>query len=353
MLNDSLYLREALLGRMRQAAVAGGTGPATALASGGPMLAYAQEAGSSFAPSVEPALAEAGARRSALPVKAAPAAVPETAFWSQAVGAWGRFDGNGTAANLSRTLAGFYSGIDRRLGSNWLGGVAGGYTQSSVSVGDRASSARIETAHLAAYAAANYGHWTLRTAAAASLSTLDTNRSIVFPGFFDSASAHYGAATAQVFGELSYGVTFGQIAAEPFGGLAFVHLRSDGFAEASGAGNAALGGLAANKDVGYSTLGGRVATRYAQPDGMVWTPRLSASWQHALDSVNPAGALAFESTGAPFTIAGAPLARDTALVESGLDVQINPQAKLGLLYSSQFSRHVQHNSVQGNLTWRF
>jgi outer membrane autotransporter protein len=158
---------------------------------------------------------------------------------------------------------------------------------------------------------------------------------------------------AQVFGEVSYSVTFGAIAAEPFGGLALVHLRTDGFAENSGAGMAALSASAANDDIGYSTLGARAAASYVQPNGMILTPRLSASWQHAIGSANPAAALAFQSTAEPFTIAGAPPARDTALIEGGLALQINPQARLGVSYSSQLGRRVQHNSVQGNLVWQF
>ena len=353
MLNDSLYLREALLGRMRQASFASSSGPNAALATGGPTVAYAQTSVSSPAPPVESAMAYAGNPPPAFAVKAVPAAVPATTFWTQGVGAWGRSGSDGNAATVSRTLAGFFSGVDQRLGRDWLAGFAGGYTHASVNSSERASSATIETAHLAAYAAANSGPWTLRTAAAASFSTLATSRAIAFPGFADTATAHYGATTAQIFGELSYGVTFGPIAAEPFGGLAFVYRRTDGFAESGGSGLAALSGSAASDDIGYSTFGGRAATTYVLPGGMVATPRLSAAWQHAFGPVTPAEALTLQSTGAPFTIAGLPLARDSALVESGLDLQLAPQARFGLSYSAQLGRHVQHSSVQGNLTWRF
>jgi outer membrane autotransporter protein len=339
-----------VLGRMRQASFAGGIGPMTALASGGPTLAYAGESGSSLPQSIGSALGQ----RLAYPVKAAPAGVPETSFWTQGVGAWGRFDGNHNAADASRTLAGFFSGVDRRLGPNWLAGLAGGYTDSSVGIGDRASSATIDTAHLAGYVGAQYGPWTLRTAAATSFSTLGTSRSIVFPGFTDSATAHYGATTAQLFGEVGYGVAFGQIAAEPFAGLALVHLSTGSLTETAGAGPgmAALTGSGMS-DIGYSTLGGRAASTYVLPNGMVLTPRVSAAWEHAFGSVTPTSTLAFQSTGMPFILAGVPLARDAALIESGLDLYLNPRTRFGLFYSAQFGSHVRHDSVKGNLTWRF
>jgi outer membrane autotransporter protein len=145
-------------------------------------------------------------------------------------------------------------------------------------------------------------------------------------------------------------VTLGAVAAEPFGGLAVVHLRTDRFAESGGV--AALGG-SGGSDIGYATLGGRVATSYVALNRMVLTPRLSAAWQHALGAAAPAEALAFASTGVPFTVAGLPIARDTALLEGGLDLQINPRARLGLSYSSQLGSHAQRDSVQGNLTWQF
>jgi outer membrane autotransporter protein len=324
--NDSLILREALTGRLRQASFVDGAGPAAALASGGPALAYAPGAGASMA------LA--------------------TTFWTQGIGSWGRLGSDGNAAGASTSLAGFFTGVDQRFAPGWLAGIAGGYTSSAIRIQDRASSVNIDTAHLAGYVAANSGPMTVRGAAAAGFSTLDANRSIGFPGFVDTARARYGATTAQIFGEVGYGVTLGRIAVEPFAGLAFVHLQRDGFAE-SGGGIAALAVSSSSSDIGYSKLGARLATNFIQSNGMVLTPRLSASWQHALGSVASEVALAFQSTAAPFSIAGAPLSRDAALIESGFDLLLSRQARIGVVYSAQLGHQTQRHSVQGQLNWQF
>jgi len=342
LLNDSLMVREALTGRLRQASFADGAGAAAALGSGGPALAYAPAAGASLPPSVASALALAGSGQPPAPV---------TTFWTQALGSWGRLGSDGNAAGASTSLAGFFSGVDQRVGPGWLAGIAGGYTNSFLNVRDRGSSANIDTAHLAGYAAANAGAWTLRGAAAASFSTLSSNRSIGFPGFVDTAHANYGATTAQIFGELGYGLAIGKIAAEPFGGLAYVHLHRAGFAESGGL--AALGAANADSDIGYSTLGGRIAADFVQPNGMMLTPRLSVSWQHALGAVGSDTTLAFQSTAAPFTVAGAPLTRDAALIESGFDLRLSPLARLGLAYSAQLGHLNERHSVQGHLSWQF
>ena len=345
MLNDSLFLREALLGRMRQASFAGVDGATAALASGGPTtMTYTDDLGSSPAAS---ALTNAGAGGLTI----SPGAVPATYSWIQAIDSWGRFGGDGDAATASRSLGGVFAGVDHRFDANWLAGVAGGYTDSSVDISDRGSMADIAAAHLAGYVAATFGPWSLRSAASGSFSALDATRSLAFPGFAETASARYDAATAQVFSEASYGMTLGKIAAEPFGGLAFAHLNVGGFAENGG--GAALSGSSNDVDIGYATLGGRAAVDYLLANGMALTPRLSAAWQYAFGSLTPTQTLTFQSTGETFAIAGLPLARDTALFEGGLDLRLGPRAEVGLSYSGQYGGHVTSNSIKGNLTWLF
>jgi outer membrane autotransporter protein len=86
---------------------------------------------------------------------------------------------------------------------------------------------------------------------------------------------------------------------------------------------------------------------------MVLTPHASAAWQHAFGAVTPTAALAFESNGAPFTVAGVPLARDAALVEAGFDLHLNTRVTFSVFYFGELAGGVQDNSVKGNLSWHF
>ncbi|HEX7921922.1 MAG TPA: autotransporter-associated beta strand repeat-containing protein [Bradyrhizobium sp.] len=351
MLDDSRYLRDAVLGRLRQSSFADSAGPMAALSAGGPQLAAMDSMAASSA------LAYANTSRPGFPIKAPPLArpapLPDTTFWAQGVGAWGRLNGDGNAAGMTRDLAGFFSGVDRRFAPNWIAGIAGGYTSSSLRIGDRSSSADIETAHLAGYVGASYGAFNLRGGAGASFSTLDTSRSIIFPGFLDSARARYDATTAQAFGEVGYGVNLGKVAVEPFAGLAWAHLDTDGFAETGGSGAAALRGAGGNQDVGYSSLGARIATSFALTGGMQLTPRASVAWQYAFGDVTPTAALAFQNLGTGFTVAGVPLARNAALVEGGLDLRVTPQASVGIAYVGQLADRVQDHSIKASFSWKF
>jgi uncharacterized protein with beta-barrel porin domain len=346
MLDQSFYAREAMLSRMRQFGFGGTGGALISLGSGGPALAYAEPDGSDGMLGYA-----AGRNGSAFPVKAPPAArsEPDLVYWAQGVAAWGRLGGDGNAATVTDTLGGFFSGLDKRFG-DWRAGLMLGYTGAGASLPARGSSANIDTAHLGAYAGTGWGAWHLRTGGEFAWSELSTDRSIAFPGFMDTATSHYGADEGQVFGELGYGMNFGRIATEAFGGLAGVTLHTDSFTELGGP--AALNGAADNASVGYSTLGARAATTFDW-GGMALTPRASAAWQHAFGDITPTAALSFQTIGTAFTIAGVPIARDAALVDAGADLALNSRATIGLAYVGQLSGRDQDNSVNGTFRLKF
>jgi len=345
-IEDSRYIRQALLGRLRQASYAGDAGAFAALGSGGPILAYAD-------PAAGGGLAYRGADRPAQAVDqllgAAPQS-PDLTFWAQGVGAWGRINSDGNAADVSRNLGGIFTGFDGRFGE-WRAGLAGGYTNASTTVSARASSANIDSAYFAGYGGTSFGPLNFRSGAALAWHTIGTSRSIAFPGFSEQASARYSAISGQVFGEVGYGMSFGSIAVEPFAGLAWVFLNTESFNETGGVG--ALGASSTQNDVNYSTLGARWASNYLMSNGMMFMPRASLAWQHAFGTVTPSALLTFQNTGVPFGILGAPIARDAALVEAGGDLQLGPQTKVGVAYFGQLASNARDHSVKVNFSWRF
>jgi len=329
LIDSSRYMRLAILGRLRQASYAAEAPGVGALAYGGPALAFQDPVGAHYGP----------------------AAGPRYAFWTQGFGSWGRFDSDGNAAAVRRDFGGFVSGVDARLGPEWRAGVAAGYARSSINDRARSSTAGVDTAQVAAYSGARVGALSVRVGAAFAWHDINTSRSIVFPGFADAATARYGGESGQVFGEIGYGMAFGSTAVEPFAGLAWVHLRTDPFAESGGP--AALTGATNNQDVGYSTLGIRMATIWILRNGWTLVPRASVAWQHAFSDVTPTTPLVFQSTGAGFVVAGVPLARDSALIDAGFDVRLTPQTSIGISYIGQIAAALQDHGVKGHVTSRF
>jgi outer membrane autotransporter protein len=346
MIDDSRYIRQSVLGRLRQAPYAGADGAMAALGSGGPILAYAE-------PAADRGLADRDGDRPTQAINQmlrAPAQSSDLTFWAQGVGAWGRVNSDGNAADLNRNLGGVFTGFDGRFGE-WRAGLAGGYTNASASVRARASSANIDSAYFAGYGGASFGALNFRSGAALAWHTIGTSRSIVFPGFSEQASARYSAISGQVFGEVGYGMSFGNIAVEPFVGLAWVFLNTESFNETGGV--AALNASSTQSDVNYSTLGARWASNYLMPNGMIFMPRASLAWQHAFGTVTPGAALTFQNTGVPFGILGAPIARDAALVEAGGDLQLGAQTKVGVAYFGQLASNARDHSIKANFSWRF
>ena len=181
--------------------------------------------------------------------------------------------------------------------------------------------------------------------------SIDTSRGVFFPGFSDQTHAHFHGNVGQVFGEVGYGMALGQIAVEPLAGLAYVHVHDGSFLESGGA--AALAAAPANQNLGYSSLGVRFASAMPLANGTVLVPRGTVQWQHAFGDVTPVTGLAFQGTGTTFTTAGIPIARDTALVEAGLDWRFSPQAKLGAFYQGELAAHAQTHAFKGGFTWDF
>jgi outer membrane autotransporter protein len=243
-------------------------------------------------------------------------ATPGLAFWTNGFGAWGNFDGNRNAATADRNLGGFVSGMDANIGGTWRLGVATGFSQSDISVDARRSAADVDSFHLAGYAGGNLGPLALRSGGAWAWNDIDTSRAVIFPGFFEREKASYNADTGQLFGEVAYPTSMGDMALEPFAGIAFVKVDTDSFKEHGEVAALRSGGF--DEDVSYSTLGLRAATTM-HVSNLIVTPKVAAAWQHAFDDVTPGAALAFASTGIGFDITGVPLAENSLLVEAGLD----------------------------------
>jgi outer membrane autotransporter protein len=229
-------------------------------------------------------------------------------------------------------------------------GLAGGVQGHAVAVGDRSSSADIETVHLAGYAATQHGPLGLRLGAAYAWHSIDTSRTIAFPGFSDITKAAYDGHTAQAFGELGYALAYGRLALEPYAGLAHVRMRSDSFGETGGA--AALAGVAADFDTTFSTLGVRAALPFQTAAMQDVLLKGALGWRHAFNAATPLTQLAF-SAGAPFTVAGVAIARDALVTEAGFDIAWSPNTTIGVTYAGQLAGSAADHGIKAQALRRF
>jgi outer membrane autotransporter protein len=338
LVDESHFLRDAIFSRLLQAFYGGG--PTTAMASLG-MNGPTTVANLGDAPMMGLGMNDRGS--SALPANG-------LTFWTQGFGSWGDFKGDGNAAGADRTLGGFVSGVDAGLGGTWRAGFATGYSQTSDDVDARLSSARIDSYHFALYTGGALGPLAIRSGAAWTWHDIDTDRAVLFPGFFEREKASYDGDTGQIFGEIA--MPFATVGGgfEPFADLAYVHVGTGGFTESGSI--AALTAGRNDEDLGYSTLGLRgAATLFVA--GAQFIPHASAGWQHAYGDVTTDTALAFASPNVGFVISGVPIARDSAILLAGIDVRVSNDATIGVSYQGQLASDVEDHGISGRFDWRF
>jgi outer membrane autotransporter protein len=319
LIEDSRFVRNAINDRIRAAFAAPG-------ASHAPALAYA---------SID-----------------TPAAVsPDHAgpvFWSYGFGSWGSTDSDGNAAALKRSTGGLLVGTDGFVG-DWRIGVMTGYSHSRFNASDRFSSGNSDNYHFGAYGGTQWGSLSFRSGLAYTWHELDTRRVVAIPGFSDNLSTRYNAGTTQVFGEFGYGMAAAGARFEPFANLAYVNLHTGDFAERGGM--AALTGRSDTTGVTFTTAGLR-----AQTDLPLWntltTLRGMLGWRHAFGDTIPAVTQAFAGSSA-FTVAGVPIARDSAVLEAGLDFNISPNATFGFAYEGQFASGADDQGFKANVAVKF
>jgi outer membrane autotransporter protein len=270
--------------------------------------------------------------------------------WVQPVGARGELEDDGNAASLSRSTAGLFAGLDTTIGATWRLGAAGGYTQSWFDADQRASGGSSENVQLALYGGRQFGALDLRLGFAHAWQQLEISREVAYSGFGDRVSAEYSANTTQLFGELGYGIALGDSSLEPFAGLSYVSIDTGDFSETDG--DAALSG-GGTFDTSIATLGVRGSVPLMTRDRIRLALRGGLGWRHALGDVAPEVNLGFAAGGVPFTVQGAPIARDALGVQAGIDIDMGPKARLSVLYDGQLAAGANDNGARLDLSLRF
>jgi subtilase-type serine protease len=319
MIEDSHFERDAINDRLRAAFEGVGTpaAPVLAYGEGGPVLA--------------------------------PANTDRLAAWGTAFGSWGSFDGDGNATALDSSTGGFLTGFDGLVNDTIRLGLMAGYSHSSFHADGRSSSGSSDNYHLGLYGGTQWRALSLRSGLAYSWHDIETSRSVAMPGFADGLSGDYDAGTFQAFGELGYRIDTRVAAFEPFANLAYVNLKTDGFNEDGGA--AALSSHSDTTGTTFTTLGLRASSSFTLGT-MTATARGTLGWRHAYGDITPTATHAFAG-GDAFTVAGVPIAKDSAVIEAGLDLTMTEAATLGLSYQGQFGSGVQQNGFNAKLAVKF
>ncbi|MEO5758925.1 MAG: autotransporter domain-containing protein [Mesorhizobium sp.] len=264
----------------------------------------------------------------------APATTDRFAAWSTAFGSWGHAEEDGNAS-LRRSTGGFAAGVDGLVFEDWRLGALAGYSRTNLDMQDRASSGDSENYSLGLYGGGRWNQFGFRTAATYTWHDIETGRTVAFPGFTDSLQAKYAARSFHAFGEVDYSIDTVPAAFEPFANLSYVSLHTDGYSETGGA--SALHAEGQTTQATFTTLGLRASSGFDLAS-MHATARGTIGWRHAFGDTTPLSTFALGGS-EPFTIAGVPIARDVAVVEAAIDLNLSDNAVFGVSYSGQLASH--------------
>ncbi|WP_231690671.1 autotransporter outer membrane beta-barrel domain-containing protein [Achromobacter sp. 2789STDY5608621] len=291
-------------------------------------------------------LSDAAPAASTLPVSRA------RPVWAQLIGNWQRQDATDDTTAVRLRTTGLFVGADHALGAGWRLGGALGYTDSQLRTKGTADRGGIDSYSALAYGGkafeAGPGTLNLMLGASHTWHDIDTRRRVAVGGLDQTLRAGYRANTTQVFTELGYTLAPGSgLTLEPYAGLAWAGLRSRAFQESGG--SAALSGTRQATRTTTATLGLRAA-QSLQMGPLQGSVTAGAGWRRAFGDLRPTSTLAFD-TGSAFTVTGAPIARNAALLEAGLQAQAGRNATVALNYAGQLGAGSRDHSA--TLSWRW
>ncbi|PTW62536.1 outer membrane autotransporter protein [Breoghania corrubedonensis] len=267
--------------------------------------------------------------------------------WGKAYGSIGTIGRGGSS--MDRSSAGVMAGADMAFGEVFRLGLAAGYGRSFYDVDDLASSSNSRTYTLATYGGAAFGPMTFSFGAANTWHDVESTRGATIGATTYRPQASYDARTLQVFGEADYAVPYRGVTLDPYAGLAYVGVHTDGYTETTAAG---LTVKDSDADVGFTTLGLRLSSAFQLLNDVDATLSGGIGWRHAFGDVDSSITAAF-SGGNSFTVSGTPIADDAALVEAGLDITVSPDVHVDVSYSGQFADDSRDHSFAGRLSVRF
>lgn len=264
--------------------------------------------------------------------------------WLQALGHGGTLDRDYDA--LKHTTHGLVLGADWGIDEEWRIGVMSG--KSETRLDSRGLDGDLDSWHLGAYALRQNGPMSLRLGATYSSHDGSTKRRVAFKGFSDRPEGRYDANTQQAFAELGYNLGQANVSIEPFASLGYQRYQRDTYTEKGGA--AALKVHGQTQTNMNSTFGLRLAKLNTLDNGMQLTPRFSAGWKHTYGDVYSDTRQRLVTGGKNFTVSGAPLDRDSLLVDAGLDLGLSAKHTLGVGLTGEIGTDSRNHGVTGQ--WR-
>jgi uncharacterized protein YhjY with autotransporter beta-barrel domain len=258
--------------------------------------------------------------------------------WLSGFGGTGGIGGSGDTHGIGYAMGGIAGGMEHRFDPTLLAGIAVGYTRSGYGTNGISGSASANTFSAALYSSYAPGNWYVDGVLGYGYAYSMLNRSIVFPGVARGASGDPNANEFLSSVETGYRVPLGErTRVTPFAAMQGIVIFENAFAE-SGAGAIDLHVQDQTTASARSILGAELT--HGLPVGLSAPVLLTlrAGWGHEFANVSRSVMASFDGLpGAAFTVNGAPVPRDAAVIGIGASLSVQQSVDLFLRYDGMLA----------------
>ncbi|MDD5326845.1 MAG: autotransporter domain-containing protein [Phycisphaerae bacterium] len=194
---------------------------------------------------------------------------------------FGVFYNHDTTSNMTgfdAKAVGALFGIDRNYGANWIVGIGGGYTRSSIHFKDNRGEGETDSFKLGPYASYSKGNFFADTSVSLGFHENDNKRNIRFPGMSRTARSDYSAYDLSVYAGTGYDFHVKDLTVTPTASMQYITYHTESFRE-KGAGAAGLDVDATTSESLRSKLGVTLS-KVLELHGIKVVPEVFAGWAH-------------------------------------------------------------------------
>lgn len=263
--------------------------------------------------------------------------------WVEGYGSGGNVESDGNAAAADYGLGGTQFGLDRFIDRETLLGFYGGYAGSNVASDAPNQSTTQNGGRFGSYLRRSFDNDYWLWIGGMGFDDYGSRRAVQFGGLSRTATGDYSGWQAASYLERGHTFRRGLTELQPLVALQYFYLRQNAFTE-SGAGAASLDVAGIDTHSLRVLKGARLRRTFYTPSGGVLAPELRGTWMHEFLDTSTLVTSNFAGTpGSGFSVQGANLGRDWALLGSGLTWQPKRHLSLYGNYDLQAStRQILH-----------
>lgn len=274
--------------------------------------------------------------------------------WLTGFGGGGGIGGSGDTHGFNEALGGVAGGAEHRFDSSLLAGIAAGYANSAYGTNGISGNGGINTYTTAAYASYVPGNWYIDGVLGYGYNFGTLSRSIDFPGVARTANGNTDASEFLSSVEAGYHVLLDErTQVTPFAQMQGIEVFQNSLTE-NGAGAIDLNVQGQTTASARSILGAELT--HSQPVGLAAPLLLTlrAGWGHEFAPVSRSITASFDGLpGAPFTVSGAAVPRNAAIVTTEAGLAVYQSVDLFVRYDGELASGASMQGAMAGLRLTF